>query len=122
MKRIGLMALMLLGLLTPIEAKSKWGIAYRWSVAALATGVAADTGSSWGGIEANPALGRGQRFGGRMAGIKLGAMGAAIGLEIIARRRHGGESLDKPLTIVNFGLAGLTGATAVRNVRTRSAR
>ncbi len=86
---------------------------YRPSVAVAIGAQGADIASSWGGIEANPMLGRGQRFGWRMATVKAGVVGAGLLVQWIAVRRY--PRHKRVAAIVNFGFAGATTVVATRN-------
>jgi hypothetical protein len=85
---------------------------WKWSVAALAAGNAADTFSSLGRHELNPVLGVG-KFGPRATGIKIGISGATIGLEYLLLRKR--PELAKKLAYVNIGMAAATGGAAAYN-------
>jgi hypothetical protein len=90
---------------------------YRWSLVASAGAQGADIASSWGGIEANPVLGRGHRFGWQAASLKLGIAGGGWLIQRLILRRH--PSKYRLAAVVNFGMAGATGAVAARNWRMR---
>jgi hypothetical protein len=112
---VGLLLLQMLPF--SLFAESRWHKAYLWSVAALAAGQAADTASSFhnGGTETNPILGRGA-FGTRQATIKFGLAGAGLVLQRFTLHRY--PQTTRTWTLFNFGVAGLTSATAVHNWRT----
>lgn len=89
---------------------------YNASLIAVGASQAADVASSWGGHELNPILGTG-RFGGRQTGIKLGIVGSGLTAQYVAVRRQ--PRHKRTATIINFALAGVTTAVAVRNWRIR---
>ena len=91
-------------------AKRLW----KWSLAAVAAGNAADVMSSVGRHELNPVLGVGQ-FGLRATGIKVGISTAAAGLQYLLVRRR--PEAARKLAYVNFGMAAVTGGTAAYNAR-----
>lgn len=83
---------------------------YRWSLVAAAAAQTADIASSWGGIEANPRLGRGREFGWQATGIKLAVVGGGLLVQRYVLRRHPRHT--RLAAAVNFGVA-------VRNWRMR---
>ena len=90
---------------------------YRWSLVAAAGAQTADITSSWGGIEANPRLGRGREFGWQATTIKVAVVGGGLLVQRFVLRRHPGHT--RLAAAVNFGIAGATAGVAVRNWRTR---
>jgi len=91
---------------------------WRASVAALAATNVMDVQSSWGKRELNPALvGSGGAFGARGALLKAGITGGVVALEFLVLRHRPSKRLSRALAVINFGDAGLTGATAGRNWR-----
>ena len=96
------------------EAFMQTNLAWKASVAAMLASHAADTASSWGMRELNPVLrGRDQTFDGRSAAIKLGVVGAIIGVEYLIMRRHP-KSL-RLLTRLNWTTSIITGGIAAHN-------
>ena len=76
-----------------------------------------DAGSSWGKRELNPNLsGNDGRFGWQGVALKAGIVGAVLVLESLVLRRQPSRKLYRTLTLVNFGGASVTGATAIRNL------
>ncbi len=61
---------------------------YRTSVAVAIGAQGADIASSWGGIEANPRLMAGRRFGWQAASIKIGVVGTGLLIQRYVLRRH----------------------------------
>lgn len=90
---------------------------YRTSIAVAIGAQGADIASSWGGVEANPVLGRGRRYGWQATSIKLGVVGAGLLIQRFVLRRH--PQHKRAAAITNFALAGATAGVAVRNVRVR---
>ena len=90
---------------------------YRWSLIAAASAQTADIASSWGGIEANPRLGRGREFGWQATSIKLAVVGGGLLIQRYVLRRH--PRATRIAAIVNFSMAGATAGVAARNWRTR---
>lgn len=88
---------------------------FKWSLAALLAGNAADTASSWQRIELNPALG--PRFDARAASLKFGLVGAAVTMQAIAVHRH--PEMAKKLAIVDFSMAGAFTGLAIRNAEVK---
>ena len=106
---------------TPVESAPphiKRGMTlWRASVAALAAANIMDVQSSWGKRELNPALaGNSGAFGAKGALLKAGITGGVVALEYLVLR-HGPSKRLRRLAAVNFGDAGLIGATAARNWR-----
>ncbi len=90
-------------------------VLYKASVGSyLAAGVA-DTWSSWNRREANPFLAQSGRFSSQSAAIKCGITGGVLLAEWLILRHH--PSMRHPFTWLNFGAAGVTAGTAVRNSR-----
>jgi hypothetical protein len=96
-------------------AKPEGRTFYRWSVAALAAGNAADTFSSWKQPESNPVLGG--TFDGRSMAIKAGLIGTTLALEKLALRHNPG--LYKRVAWFNMAIGGGFGAIAARNFSVR---
>lgn len=108
MKRFFLAALLAL----PVHAEHRL---WKASLVALAAASAWDTQSSYGGMEANPVLGRGN-FGSRQVGVKIGLMSGVAAVEwVCVRKTH----RDRVLTWTNFAAAGVTAGVAARNTRMR---
>ena len=89
---------------------------YHLSVGAQVAAQGLDIGSSWGGIEANPVLGRGQRYGWKATTLKLGVSLGGLAVQHYVLRRH--PRHRKVATFVNFATAGATTGVAIRNWRT----
>src|SRR5262245_57490769 len=85
---------------------------WKWSLAAIAAGNAADMATSMGRYELNPVLGVG-RFGPRATGIKVGLSTATIGLQYLMLRRR--PEAARKLSYVNFGMAAATSGAAAYN-------
>ena len=91
---------------------------YRWSVAAVLAGNAADIASSWHRQEANPLLANpGSKFDVTSVALKSGFVGASLLLEYWAL--HHNPHLYKALAWMNFGVAGGLGAVVEHNVTVR---
>ncbi len=85
---------------------------WKWSLAAVAAGNAADMATSIGRYELNPVLGVG-RFGPRAAGVKMGLSTAVIGMQYLMVRRK--PEAARRLSYVNFAMAAATGGAAAYN-------
>ncbi len=73
-----------------------------------------DIASSYGMRELNPLLaGADGRFGGKAAGIKIGATAAAVGIEYLIVKKWPGAA--RVFSKVNWGSSALTGAIAAHN-------
>ena len=94
------------------EAEKNRSRLWSWSLAAVAAANAADIISARGRYELNPVLGAGP-FGLRATGVKIGISSATIGLEYLIVRRR--PDAARKAAVVNFGLAGFTGAVAAHN-------
>jgi len=90
-----------------------------WVISALSLAAASvlDTTSSLGRYEANPLLRNTQGLfsAGRGVAWKSGALGGTLLAQFLAARKKPDDNLYRPLTMLNFGAAGLVSATAVRN-------
>ena len=97
---------------------------WRWSVAAVAAGQAADLATSHRGYESNSWLRNesGELATGRAIGIKGGVTAGSALLQVWALRRWPNSSAARIFTVVNFGIAGLHGGVAVHNLRVRVPR
>jgi hypothetical protein len=88
---------------------------WKWSLVPLFASHAMDAGSSWGHVERNSLLaGPDGRFGAKAAGIKFGAVGAAVIAEYFLMKRH--PKLAKMIVQANYGNAALTSGLAVHNL------
>jgi hypothetical protein len=87
---------------------------WKWSLAAVAVGNAADVMTSVGRHELNPVLGVGQ-FGPRATGTKIGISSAVVGLQYLLLRRR--PEAARKLACLNFGLAAAAGGAAAYNAR-----
>ena len=97
----------------PVAGKNLW----RASVAALAVANVMDARTSWGKYELNPTLsGKNGTFGREGALIKLGIVSGMFVLETVVLRRQAFEEALPRTSLVNFGSASVTGATAIRNL------
>ncbi len=96
--------------------QAKWKRIYHWSLAALASGVAHDSASSWQKFEANPLLcDRYGRFSHRGLTIKAGlAAGSAVTGYLIVRKYPYGA---RAAAITNFAAAGMLHSVAAHNWR-----
>jgi hypothetical protein len=90
---------------------------YHLSVGAQVAAQGMDVASSWGGIEANPRLFAGQRFGWKATTLKLGVSLGGLAIQRYVLRKH--PQHRKVATFVNFATAGATAGVAVRNWRMR---
>jgi hypothetical protein len=89
---------------------------WKMSLVAVAAANALDAHSSWGKRELNPTLATAAgTFGGRSLGLKLIFTGGLVGVEYLLARRRPGRTFYKVTSIVNFGSASVTTATAIRN-------
>lgn len=109
-----LLAFMLVSL--PALAEPPWHKAWKVSAAVLGSVSVADGYSSADLVELNPILGRGQ-FGGRQVSIKTAIVGGAlVGQWWISRKR---PRYEKAFVFANFGVAGVTGVAAWKNMEKR---
>lgn len=113
----GLILIGLIGFAQLAHCQSPADRLYRTSVAVAIGAQGADIASSWGGIEANPVLGRGQRYGWQATSIKLCVVGAGLLIQRYVLRRH--PQHKRAAAIVNLGMAGATAGVAARNWGTR---
>ena len=111
MKKTIAIALMLASMCMAQSRKQQaW---YYSSVGAVYTTQFTDIHSSWGGIEANPLLGRGHKFGWESAVIKLSAVTAGMLFQHWAVKKY--PPAMKYATITNFVIAGAGAAITIRN-------
>jgi hypothetical protein len=97
------------------NAKSDGQTMYRWSLAAVAAGNAADAFSSWHQPEANPLLaGRGSEFDGRSVLLKSALVGASFMIEHWAL--HQNPRLYRTFAWLNFTIAGMLGGVVAHNI------
>ena len=114
MKRV--LAILAALLLLPACSQAGWKKrALAVSVGVLVSAAVADTRSSYGGIEANPALGRGI-FGPSQVAVKLSLTAAIVGGEFFVHRICKGK-YDGALVVANFVSAGGLVAVTIRNER-----
>ncbi len=100
------------------DAKNDGRTLYRWSLAAVAAGNAADTFSSWHQPEANPLLaGRGSEFDGRSVLLKSALVGASFLIERWALRQN--PRLYRTFAWLNFTIAGVLGGVVAHNITLR---
>lgn len=93
---------------------------HRWklSLVPLAASQALDLSSSWGMRELNPALAGGDgRFGARAATVKLGVVGALVGIEYLIVKKY--PRTARAFEKVNWSGAALTSGFAVHNFMIR---
>lgn len=91
---------------------------WKWSLAPLAASQALDVASSYGLRELNPVLaGADGRFGARAASVKLGVVGAFVGVEYLIVKAHPGAA--RVLSRINWSGAALTTSFAVHNYSIR---
>jgi hypothetical protein len=89
---------------------------WKWTAAAMVAGSAADAMSSYGQLEANPALrGADGRFGAKAIGLKLGVAGGTLLVERIILRKD--PRAGVAIGVANLASAGTFGALAARNWR-----
>ena len=88
---------------------------YRWSLAAVAAGNAADTFSSWRQPERNPLLGG--TFDGRSMAIKGGLLGTSFLIQHFALKHN--PQLYRKLAWMNIAIGGGLGAAAAHNFNIR---
>ena len=101
-----------------VDAKSDGKTLYRWSLAAVAAGNAADTFSSWHQPEANPLLaGPGSEFDGRSVLLKSALVGASLLVEHWAL--HQNPRLYRTFAWLNFTIAGVLGGVVAHNMELR---
>ncbi len=103
--------------LAPLDVPTREERAIRqWklSLIPLAASQTLDVTSSWGMRELNPALaGRDGTFGGQAALMKLGVMGAFVGVEYLVVRKHPHSAAV--FQKINWSGAALTSGFAVHN-------
>jgi hypothetical protein len=100
------------------DAKSDGQTLYRWSLAAVAAGNAADTFSSWHQPEANPLLaGPGSEFDGRSVLLKSALVGASLVIERWALREN--PRLYRTFAWLNFTIASVLGGVVAHNMSLR---
>jgi hypothetical protein len=87
---------------------------WRFSVAVLAAGTAADAWSSYGHMETNPLLrGPGGRFSGKAIGIKAAVAGSSVAAQWLILRKR--PETARSAAITNLGMAGVFFGVAARN-------
>jgi hypothetical protein len=101
-----------------IDLRNDGQTMYRWSLAAVAAGNAADTFSSWHQREANPLLaGPGSEFDGRSVLLKSALVGASFLIERWALRQN--PRLYRTFAWLNFTIAGVLGGVVAHNMSLR---
>ncbi len=100
-----------------IDVKSDGQELYRWSLAAVAAGNAADTFSSWHQPEANPLLASGSEFDGRSVLLKSALVGASFLIERWALREN--PRFYRTFAWLNFTIAGVLGGVVAHNMSLR---
>jgi hypothetical protein len=98
-------------------SRKHWKRAWIASWAAYAVANILDAKSSAGKMEANPLLQKadGTFNSGRAAGLKAGAGGALLGMQLWMIRQKPEKNLYKGFTVVNGAAAGGLGAVAILN-------
>lgn len=98
----------------PAKIPNSW----KWSLAPLAASQVLDIASSYGMRELNPALaGADGRFGAKAAAMKIGVVGALMGVEYLIVKAHPGAA--RVLSKINWSGAALTTSFAVHNYSIR---
>jgi hypothetical protein len=100
-----------------VASRKRWKRAWIASWAAYAVANILDAKSSAGKMEANPFLQNadGTFNSGRAAGIKAGAGGALLGMQLWMIHKKPEKNLYKGFTVVNSAVAGGLGAVAISN-------
>ena len=100
-----------------VASRKRWKRAWIASWAAYAAANILDAKSSAGKMEANPFLQNadGTFNSGRATGLKAGAGGALLGMQLWMLHKHPEKNLYKGFTIVNGAAAGGLSAVAVSN-------
>jgi hypothetical protein len=111
-KRVLALLILTAGILSAEGVDGRGKRIWKWSLAAVAAGNAADIMTSVGRHELNPVLGVGQ-FGPRATGIKIGISTATVGLQYLLVRRR--PEAARKLAYVNFGMAAAVGGAAAYN-------
>lgn len=97
------------------DAKSNGQTLYRWSLAAMAAGNAADTFSSWHQPESNPLLASpGSEFDARSVALKSAFVGVSFLIERWAL--HQNPRLYRTFAWLNFTVAGVLGGVVAHNL------
>lgn len=100
------------------DARNDGQTMYRWSLAAVAAGNAADTFSSWHQPETNPLLApHGSEFDGRSVLLKSALVGASCLIEHWALREN--PRLYRTFAWLNFTIAGVLGGVVGHNIALR---
>lgn len=98
--------------------ESRPGKLWKWSIAALLAGSAADAVTSWGRMEANPALrGPSGRFSTRGLLIKSSFVGGVLGAQMLFKKD---QRSQRAMAWTNFALAGALGGVAAYNLNNRA--
>jgi hypothetical protein len=106
--------------LAPRNEKSENRDLHRWklSLVPLAASQALDSSSSWGMRELNPVLaGPDGRFGARAATVKLGAVGAFVGIQYLIVRKY--PRTARTFEKINWAGAAVTSSFAAHNYMIR---
>jgi hypothetical protein len=90
---------------------------WRLSVAALGVAQGLDIASSYGNVgrEQNPLFG--DTFTAKDAALKVGVVVAVVATQRLVIRKYPHSKAARVFSLVNFGVAGVTGVVAVRNWR-----
>ena len=102
----------------PMEPEDREFHRWKLSLVPLAASQALDMSSSWGMREVNPVLaGPDGRFGARAATVKLGVVGAFVGIEylIVKKYPHAARAFEK----INWAGAAVTTSFAAHNYMIR---
>lgn len=100
------------------QSKGKW---WKLSAVALAVATSVDAHSSWGHLEANPALrGSNGRFGMKSFAIKGLITGGVLGAQYMMMRNH--PKAERYAAITNFALSGAFAGVAGYNYKLQSAK
>jgi hypothetical protein len=100
------------------SAPRKRSVGWKVSAALLAGAMAADAGSSWRRLEANPLVAGGDgRFGWRGAALKGGVLGGVLAAQWLIGRRVPGTL--EAFRWTNYTTAGALTGVAIRNWSTR---
>lgn len=104
----------------PTRHESRAGKLWKWSVATLVASSAADAATSWGRMEANPALrGPGGRFSTKGLLLKSSLVGGVLGAQMLMKKD---QRSQRAMAWTNFALAGALGGVAAYNLNNRASK